>query len=134
MKQVTTRNTIFIYCKYLTSSRAHSNFLRPIDMTRVLGRLPKLGSIQRALVPRLTLHVLLPRRDPSLARLQPRRLERLVKVMRDVVDMLQAQTDTDHIRRDTPTDLLLVGDLLMRRPPWVDDERLRVPNVGEMRA
>lgn len=59
-------------------------------------------------------------------------LEGLLKVGNDVVNVLGAHADADEVLGDTRVLLLLVGQLLVRRGPGVDRERLRVADVGEV--
>mmetsp|Transcript_25022 Transcript_25022/g.75241 ORF Transcript_25022/g.75241 Transcript_25022/m.75241 type:complete len:292 (-) Transcript_25022:1678-2553(-) len=58
--------------------------------------------------------------------------ERLVEVNQDVVDVLDAHGEADELRRQTRLDLLLVGELRVRRGGRVDRERLRVADVGDV--
>lgn len=72
--------------------------------------------------------------DLILSGLQPSPLKRLLKIVNDIANVLQSQTDSDQIRRHTGLDLLLVRQLLVRGPPGVDDQGLRIADVGQVAA
>ena len=117
---------------------AHTNLrrrhvLHPINLPLHPIRLPRPRRIQGPIT-RIRTQPFPPSRRPALRRLQPRALERLLKVMYDIRNMLQAQANTDQIRRHATLDLLLVGDLLVRRAPRMNDQRLCIPDVRQMRA
>lgn len=59
-------------------------------------------------------------------------LEGLLEVGDDVVDVLSADRDADEVLGNARADALLVGQLLVRRRPGVDGERLGVADVGEV--
>src|SRR6266540_5533866 len=61
-----------------------------------------------------------------------RRRERLLEVLLDVVDVLDARRDADAVRRHAGALLFGQGELAVGRRRRVDDERLRVPDVGEV--
>src|SRR6266511_2322958 len=61
-----------------------------------------------------------------------RRRERLLEVLLDVVDVLDARRDADPVRRHAGALLLGQGELAVGRRRGVDDERLRVADVGEV--
>jgi hypothetical protein len=65
---------------------------------------------------------------------QAGRVESLLEVVDDVVDVLETQGDTDQVGGDTSLDLLLVGELLVGGSPGVDDEGLGVTDVGQVTA
>ena len=96
-------------------------------------RLARLRSIQRA-VAGISGQAALPCRDPAFSWLQSGADKGLLEVVDDVVDVFQPERDADQVRCHSALDLLVVGDLLMRRAPWMNDECLCVANVGEMRA
>ena len=58
----------------------------------------------------------------------------MLEIIDDVFDVFQAETHADEIGSHAAFDLLFVGELLVRRYPWVDDEGLCVADVGEMAA
>ena len=59
-------------------------------------------------------------------------VESLVEVVNDVLDVLDADGDANHVRRDAGRDLLLLSQLLVRGRGWVDDQRLRVAHIGQV--
>src|SRR5262249_6619239 len=59
--------------------------------------------------------------------------ERLVDVAEDVVERLDAHRHAHHVGRDAGLELLLLAHLAVRGRGRVDDERLRVADVGEVR-
>src|SRR5690349_286130 len=63
-----------------------------------------------------------------------RRGERLVEVFLDVVDVLDAGRDAHLLGRDAGAPLLRLAELLVGRRRGVDDERLRVAHVREVRG
>lgn len=62
--------------------------------------------------------------------LQACRDKSLLKVVDDVVEVLETQTHTDEVGRNAPFDFLLVRELLMCGHPRVDDERFGIADVG----
>ncbi|KAH3668973.1 hypothetical protein OGAPHI_002728 [Ogataea philodendri] len=59
--------------------------------------------------------------------------ERLFKVSNKVVDVLDTNTDSEKIRSDSRGLLLLIRKLFVSSGPWVDDQRLGVSNIGQVR-
>src|SRR5581483_7165753 len=62
-----------------------------------------------------------------------RLLQSLVEVPEDVVDVLDADRQADHVRRHPGLDLLFLGELAMGGRCRVDDQRLCVAHVGQVR-
>jgi hypothetical protein len=56
----------------------------------------------------------------------------LLKVLLDIIKVLNAHRYSDQIRGNATLNLLLVGELLVGRDPRVDDERLSISNIGKM--
>src|SRR5450755_3558168 len=67
--------------------------------------------------------------DPCSGR---RGRERLVDVPEDVVDVLEADRDADHVGLDAGGELLCLVELAMRRRGRMDDERAGIADVGEV--
>mmetsp|Transcript_373 Transcript_373/g.1076 ORF Transcript_373/g.1076 Transcript_373/m.1076 type:complete len:443 (+) Transcript_373:144-1472(+) len=67
----------------------------------------------------------------SAARL---RFERLSEICADVVDVLDANRDANHVLRDARRGLLFGRELLVRRRRGVNDERLGVTDVSQVRC
>src|SRR5687768_5539783 len=61
------------------------------------------------------------------------RAKRLVEVPQQVVGVLQADREPDHLGQDASGALLGLAELLMGRAGGVDDQRLGVADVGEVR-
>ncbi len=66
------------------------------------------------------------RRDDAFGTLQ-----RLSEIRDDIVDVFDADRQTDGIRRDAGLELLLGRELLMSRRRRMDDERLRVADIRQ---
>src|SRR5678815_258562 len=62
-----------------------------------------------------------------------RLLQCLIEIPEYIVQRLEADGETDHLRRDAGRALLVLAQLAMRRRRRMDHERLRVADVGEMR-
>merc|ERR1719231_230588 len=62
------------------------------------------------------------------------RSEASSEVSLQVVEVLKANTATDHVRQHARSGLLLRAELLVRGARGVDHERLRVADVGEVRG
>src|SRR5215204_7653073 len=58
--------------------------------------------------------------------------EGLVEIVDDVLNILDADGQPHNPRQDAGVDELLLGELRVRRRGGVDDERLRVADVGEV--
>lgn len=58
--------------------------------------------------------------------------QRLVEVLEDVVDVLQAHRQPHQLRRHAGLRLLLGGKLLVRRAGRMDHQRLGVADVGQV--
>ena len=58
--------------------------------------------------------------------------ERLIDVRKDVVDVLDADGDAYHFRRDAGCGLCLGAELGMRGAGRVDGERFRIADVGKV--
>lgn len=56
----------------------------------------------------------------------------LLKVVNNIFNILNPCGNTNQIRCHAALDLLLVGELLMRGHPRVDDESLRIAHIGEV--
>lgn len=54
--------------------------------------------------------------------------------MLDVFKVLETDANTDQIWSDSTLDLFLVGQLLVSRDPWVDDERFGIADVSQVTA
>src|SRR5215469_12661576 len=63
-----------------------------------------------------------------------RRAQRLREVVDDVVDVLEADRKADHVLADARSGERRGIELLMGRARRMDDERLGVADIGEMRG
>lgn len=72
--------------------------------------------------------------DTLLRRLQACKHKRLLEIKDDVLDVFEAEGDTDQVGGDAAFDLLFVWQLLVGGDPWVDDESFGIADVGEVGA
>lgn len=54
--------------------------------------------------------------------------------MNDIINVLQADADRGHVRRDTALEFLLVRNLMMGAAPRVEEECLSVTDISDMPA
>ena len=59
-------------------------------------------------------------------------LQRLFDIVQDVIDMLQADGESDEVGCNARGQLLLRGLLLVRRGGRMDCQRLGIPHIGKM--
>src|SRR6266496_3126118 len=58
--------------------------------------------------------------------------ERVVDIPKDIIERLQTDGDADHVGGDARLDLFLLGHLPVRGRGGMNDEGLRVADIGEM--
>src|SRR5450755_566211 len=68
------------------------------------------------------------RRSPSLACLQS-----LIDVPEDIIERFESDREAHHLRRDAGGALLVFVELAMRRRRRMDDQGLRISDVGQVR-
>lgn len=59
-------------------------------------------------------------------------IESLIEIMDNVNDVFNANSNSDHVRRDSRRDLFLLSELLVRSRAGVDHERLGITNIGKV--
>lgn len=59
-------------------------------------------------------------------------MQAVLEIPDEVFGIFEADREPDHLRHDPARAQLVVGELLVRRRGGMDDEGLRVADVGEM--
>src|ERR1700676_4794560 len=60
-------------------------------------------------------------------------LQRLIDVPEDIIERFQSDRQPNHFRRNTGGALLFLVELAMRRRRRMDDQRLGIADIGQMR-